>query len=816
MENQPNNYMRPIDRDLYEAGKQGIKLQGGFPDQRARDFYDAGQQGLNITPAAQPAQPGFMDAAFTTAKGVAGDVSDFASEQAGILKSAFTGEGRTEYPDMPEITEANIGFFESFMPNMKLGLTMDPNEKAKIIQNTFQSDPRFGGVYEDAQGNPIVEWEGQPYYVNKPGASMQDLNDVVAQAAQFTPGAKVASGANTLAGRLASGAATYGATDLAQQRGVMAAGGKDNTDLGQTATVAGVGGAAEAFVPPALKAAGKVARGAVEAGRRAMFPRYVPKAPGGATASQTGAIPMTQGQRAGDMNLLRKEEAARQGGYGETASGVMRNFDDRQLDAIRSEADTLQPGRSGFDTQSPTDIGSELQGRLIDEAGRRKAAVNTAYDDAARMSQDAPALINREGIAGMARDLASVPRDMNIDPMQVAQMPNLKSALQRAKDTATLATNPRFKAQNFTRIEGSRKALNRMIDSATDKTERAALVEMKRRMDDWTDRAITEGFMEGDTATIDALKNARGLAADYFKNFGKGNSMDPAGSAMVKLLDENAATPLQMVEWLTGAARTKANPRAVGLVKRMQGIFGPDSQEIGLLKDAYLMKAFTGVSRGNREVTREAIVKGGRNLIDGDGKQIAETLFTPQEIGRIRQLINETAKTITPQDARNPSRSAFAMMQLLRDNNLLSMGGKAVGPVPLVGELGKAMKEAGGGITARNLTSQAERLIQAPMVEAGAAASALAVEGARRREIERRNRETPGPSAMAPQTPQQALASMLSNPPGQPQNVQQALMNPNAPQGRLSAGLLGLPGPKQGRLSPDDPKGLLADALMRR
>lgn len=752
-----------------------MDVQG--PDGKTYQFpLDASEpEILGFFESMEAAQPSAMETAYGTARDMAGTVANTAQNEVGMLRSLATGEGRTEFPDMPEVTDANIGFFESFMPNMKMGLTLDPNEKAKIIQNSFQSDPRFGGIFADAQGNPIVEWGGQPYYVNKPGASMQDANDIVAQGVQFLPAARAASGANTLAGRLASGAVTYGATDAAQQAGVVASGGKDAINLGQSGTTGAIGGAVEALAPPFLKAGSRAVKGAVDAGRKAMFPRYVPAAP-----KQANSIPMTQGQRSQDMNLLRREEAARQGGYGQTASDVVRSFDDRQLDAIRAEADALQPGRSGYGTEAPTDIGQNLQRRLIEESQGRKGAVSQAYTDAATLSQQAPARMAREGIEGLSRDVLNVPREMNIVPDQIAQMPKLKIALDRARDTAALASNPRFKAQNFARLEGSRKAVNNLIGSTQDATEKKALIEIKNRMDAWTEKAITEGLMEGDEATISAIKNARTLAADYFKDFGKGN-MDPAGNAMVKLLDENAATPLQMVNVLTGAARTRATPQAVGLVKRMKSIFGEGSEEIAMLKDAYLMKAFTGLSRGEREVTREALVKGGRNLISGDGKQIAEQLFTPDELKRIGKLIADTAATITPQDARNSSRSAFAMMQLLKDNNLLSIGGSALKPIPFISELGTAAREAGGGITARNLTSQADRLMSAPLVEAGAAAAALSTWAARNRENERRNREA-GPQAMAPKSRAEQLAGALAAPIPQPVD---------APRGLLADALMG-------------------------
>ena len=108
-----------------------------------------------------------------------------------------------------------------------------------------------------------------------------------------------------------------------------------------------------------------------------------------------------------------------------------------------------------------TGIGGNLQRRLIDESRARKGAVSQAYDDAAELSQQAPAKMTREGVEGLARDVLNVPRELNIVSDQLAQMPKLKIALDRARDTVKLASNPRFKSQNFTRLEGSRKAIGK-------------------------------------------------------------------------------------------------------------------------------------------------------------------------------------------------------------------------------------------------------------------------------------------------------------------------------------------------------------------
>lgn len=734
--------MEKQDQDFYEAGKSGVSVKA-FPSRRAQDFYEAGRLGISMRAtgeAEQPSQTGSAESMMNAIQAASQTVSDTTQEEVGTLRSLMTGEGRTEYPDMPESADIpDVPLSTAFPLSMKMLLTMDPLEKARVAQKHLEGNPDFGGVYEDAFGNPIIQWQGKGYYINRPGASATDAADIIGQGAQFLPAARVASGANTIGGRAITGLATYGATDAAQQAGTVLAGGKDAIDAGQAGTSGLIGGSVEALAPPLMKGAARVTRGAIDAGRKALFPRYVPPTDPSAVLRNAPRIPKTQGQRSQNINMIRREEAARQGGYGETASDIMRSFDERQLDAIRTEADALQPGRSGYGTSSPTDIGTRIQGDLIDEAARRKSAVNDAYKAAETASREAPATMSPEGVTGLARDVLSIPRTMGIVPEQAARMPNLQSALNIARNVLKQSQKPGFKPQSFQRLEGARQALGNLWKSTTDETEKEALRQIRSKVDAWTDKAITDGLMSGDPGTIDAIRNARNLAREYFQNFGKGQGLDPAGSAMVRLLDENKATPLDVVNWLTGAAQTRSTAKAVGLVKRIQNVFGPDSEQVAILKDAFLMRAFTGVSRGERSITQGSLVKGGRNLIDGDGKQIAELLFSPDEIKRIRGLIDETATTITPQDARNPSRSSFAILQLLRDNNLLSIAGKTIRAVPFLSEAGTIAKDVGGAVTARNLVSQTERLMSAPLVSSGGAAAALGYWNARQRERGRLN-----------------------------------------------------------------------------
>lgn len=146
-----------------------------------------------------------------------------------------------EFPDMPEITEAeNVGFWESFIPNVRIGMTSDPWEEAQIIQEHFPED--VGGLREDKFGNPIITFRGTDYYINKPGFSLQDVGTITNAIGMATVGGRVMPVVARGAGRLISGSG-HGPGTGSGMGGLVAA-----ARL-QTAPIAGQQGTSEP--PPA-------------------------------------------------------------------------------------------------------------------------------------------------------------------------------------------------------------------------------------------------------------------------------------------------------------------------------------------------------------------------------------------------------------------------------------------------------------------------------------------------------------------------------------------------------------------------------------
>ena len=107
-------------------------------------------------------------------------------------KKAFTGEDKQiEFENAGEITDIDMSFFETLVPNLKMMVSRSDMGKAEIIKDTYEADDRFGGAFVDKFNNPLILWENKPYYINKPGATETDFSNVVSEILKFYHAAKV-------------------------------------------------------------------------------------------------------------------------------------------------------------------------------------------------------------------------------------------------------------------------------------------------------------------------------------------------------------------------------------------------------------------------------------------------------------------------------------------------------------------------------------------------------------------------------------------------------------------------------------------------
>ena len=172
------------------------------------------------------------------------------------VKEFFTGTKSTEFSDMPEIGE----YKGEGAGKVALGLGITPNirSQAQIIINAVPGS----NIMEDKFGNPIaVMPDGKSFYLNKPGASFQDVAQTTTQILSYIPGYSTIAKkfAGNLIARAAAQTAQAGGVTAVQEAGAVALGA--DFDYGRVGVVAGITGAFEGVLGPVGRGIYKMFKG---------------------------------------------------------------------------------------------------------------------------------------------------------------------------------------------------------------------------------------------------------------------------------------------------------------------------------------------------------------------------------------------------------------------------------------------------------------------------------------------------------------------------------------------------------------------------
>ena len=171
-------------------------------------------------------------------------------EEPGFL-DIFTGESR-ETRATEELPELGKGGLLSGEDAGKIALvapvllsTLDPREMGNILSTQFENI----GITEDEKGNLIANNNatGAQVVINKPGVSQLDVLQGLGIAAAFTPAAKVAAVAPTVAQKAIVGGSLAAVTETGMQAGQKVLGGEINEE--DIALAGAFGVAAEVAVP---------------------------------------------------------------------------------------------------------------------------------------------------------------------------------------------------------------------------------------------------------------------------------------------------------------------------------------------------------------------------------------------------------------------------------------------------------------------------------------------------------------------------------------------------------------------------------------
>jgi hypothetical protein len=615
-----------------------------------------------------------------TIKSAAQDAYDFV--EGSKYRSADYPELGTSGPDVPAFSKEGMRMAGAY------ATSVDPEQIADIAVKTLEGAQKT----QDEQGNPVIEYKGQKYYVNRPGLSEADFFQFLGQTGIFAPAARLAGAAKSLGGRMLTAAGGSAASSAAADKASEALGSEQGVSPGRAMMAAATGGLFEGLSPIATKAwrgifnksrffdpstgqltdEGRRAAQAAELDPDAMNRKLAeqfskeaqdavnPDAYGRQTAAKEFDIPLTRGQATRSWDDLANEQSLRRGAKGDKAGNIMRDFDELQNQRIAAAADRVQESVGGGtrNVAQSDDAGRILTSGLSDRLEQQVRRVDDAYD--ALRATDAR--LNVDSLSGLAKRARSAVEDYDIDPELMPSTVRAFRQIGRLGKEMRKQQGGRVTKLSLRRLENQRRKLNNLIDSAKNRTDKAAATRVRNAYDEYLQDAADNALFEGDDEALNLLKQARAERRTQGHLFGKRDSKDEAGRVIQKML-ETDPTPEKAVNYVFGKANLGSRDASGKVVDRLREIFGDDSTEMAALREA-AFRRLTRDKAGNFTSPRK--VARALDEAFGQNQTLMKSLFSDDQRKLLRRFSDAVKQTETPQSADNPSGTAYTLSRLAR------------------------------------------------------------------------------------------------------------------------------------------------------
>lgn len=605
----------------------------------------------------------------------------------------------------------------------RLGAAMVLNATEAGIADTIQKIRPDTKVESDPHGNLIVEFgpsagdhAGDRYSINPEGVDMTDIVRFAGAATLAIPAAKFGSAAATGIRRVIRTGLAEGATSIGMDLGAKALGSNQSVSLERAVEAAVIGGAFEWAARPLVAAIkgiirtpmffrnGQLTKRGLKAARAAGLDpdtlnttlarefakqraRGMPNAAAaGVAMSREFNVPLTRGQAADNLAQQQTEQVLRNVG-GDRAEAIMEGFDARQAEKIAQSADREAAAVSGGDRKltvprDVSEVGAIQRAGIVREAEALQKRVDAAFSEARLQEsgfhgKDLGALF--KGIKEAAQEF---PLDKELTPRAMVALKQLRDFEKRIRFTsANRAKGGIMQATDFAQFDLARRKLGKLIDSAKDPVDRAYVTIIKHQLDNFVDDAFTNGLFKGDAKTLEFWKKARALRTEFGKQFEPQNRNDTVGKIMQTLIKTDP-TGKEATNLILGLGKIGGGGKTVAakVVERLRTVLGPDSHEFGALREDVFLRI---VGEG-KDLTTAKVQSNIFAALKND-RELMKSLFTKEQIYRLKNFGSLMRRVEIPEQARNPSRTAF--MQTTIAQTLGRIVGSAMMPVhTLIGQ----------------------------------------------------------------------------------------------------------------------------------
>ena len=637
----------------------------------------------------------------------------------------FSGTKSTEYIQMPEIGSYKGEGFENLKIAGALMLTPDMEAQADIILKSVPGS----SVREDKYQNPIIAMpDGKSFYLNKPGASFQDVLQTTSQMLQYIPGYNMVAKklAKSYFKRVLAQGAVGGGTSVAQDLAAGAAGSETGISGTRAAINTLVPTVFEGVAVPIGKFAGNILKrmakkkeyltlrqdgtyALTDAGKKAakdagvdvdkldgaVLDDFYQKLTAGiegetaALLNQGGefGIDMAASQtgKASDKISLANLYEAAKGNFGNASAKTAGEFLEKQNVQIQTSFKNIMDkfNKGQIDITDIESIGGNLLDSLRKQFKKASDNVDNMYNVVNKKSEFLGSGSNIQLLANSARKgvidaVGSI--DKNIMPKTVAALKSLDDFGKEIDQAASGKVSPIV----FDRFEKKRRFISDLISTATrsgEKTEVRALISIKKEFDKFLDDSIDNVLFSGDKAGLEALKKAQKAFIDNQRNFGKNPIIkngavvkDKAGQVLGQILNDPAITPIEVINYALGSKVVGAGGVPIRMIQRLKKIMNiskiddaafENADFVGL-RTATLQRIFeNSINTTTRKFSPEVLVRQFNEVFKNNKAFMAE-LFTKQEIAQLRKFVGVVKNTLAPRDLVNLSNTSSTLMRAMQ------------------------------------------------------------------------------------------------------------------------------------------------------
>jgi hypothetical protein len=640
----------------------------------------------------------------------------------GAVKEFFTGTKRTEYPEIPE-----IGSYKGTgAAKIAAGLLINPNQKAQA--EIIQAQVPGSKILKDNFDNIIVAMpDGKSFYLNKPGASEQDILQTTGQILQYIPGystAIKAAGKSLLKRTLYSGVAG-GATSVAQDIATKPLGAKD-IDTTRAVISTAIPIVFEGAINPiaaktwkslvgnpkfstkidgklVLNAKGKKAAKAAGIDVDNIDEKFIQSfsdelskgvktdiAAGQAGAGKFG-FRVAKSQAVGDEEGIAALFEASKGAYGRQAQVAARQFLKQQNIDIESSAKTLlnKFNKGELAKEDLETAGQSVLNAVQKEFKKASDKVNTAYNmvdkDAVFNAGESNINVLGSSIQKAIKESTDI-LDKELTPSTIRATQFINNFVKKVKPQK----KKKLSVTTFNEFESLRKKISGLIPTAKNPTDKKNLVAILNEYDKFYDDAIDNALFSGEPVALNSIKQARTEFKLKQKLFGinaiKKNGIkidDRAGKVVQKILNDPDVTPLNAIDYIFGAAQLGQKQGSLTIVKRLQNIFGretgEDISDLAARSSDFQSLRTAAFEKLIRDSSRNGIFNPKR-FVDqwSTARQkyndVLKELYDPDELRLIDDFVREVRKTFKPRDLVNASNTASALSRIIQQTGRALVG----------------------------------------------------------------------------------------------------------------------------------------------